>query len=75
MTAIQAARAAAKLKKEGIDVTLEAGPYGSFKVRVDDDVVVDGGALAFLGVLPTLKEIRSQVKEHGTKETGKGEDA
>lgn len=63
------------LKKEGIDVTLEAGPYGSFKVRVDDDVVVDGGALAFLGVLPTLNEIRSQVKEHGVTETGKGEDA
>lgn len=60
------------LKQEGIDVTLEAGPYGSFKVRVDDEVVVDGGALAFLGVLPTLNEIRSQVKAHGAGDTGKG---
>lgn len=59
------------LKREGMDVTLEAGPYGSFKVRVDDDVVVDGGALAFLGVLPTLNEIRSQVKAHDVGDTGK----
>ena len=57
------------LEREGIDVTLEAGPYGSFKVRVDDDVVVDGGRLAFLGVLPTLNEIRKQVKEHGVERT------
>ena len=52
------------LEREGIEVTLESGPYGSFKVRVDDDVVVDGGALAFLGVLPTLKQIRDQVRGH-----------
>ena len=57
------------LEREGIDVTLESGPYGSFKVRVDDDVVVDGGALAFLGVLPSLKQIRDQVKEHGVEGT------
>lgn len=55
------------LEREGIEVTLESGPYGSFKVRVDDDVVVDGGALAFLGVLPTLNEIRDQVKVHGVE--------
>lgn len=47
----------------GVDVILEAGPYGSFQVRVDDTVVVDGGSLAFLGVLPTLNEIRSQVAQ------------
>ena len=47
----------------GIEVTLEAGPYGSFEVRVDDDVVVDSGALAFLGVLPTLNLIRARVAE------------
>jgi len=48
----------------GVDVELEAGPYGSFQVRVDDTTVVDGGALAFLGVLPTLSEIRTQVARH-----------
>jgi hypothetical protein len=47
----------------GADVELEAGPYGSFQVRVDDTVVVDAGALAFLGVLPTLDEIRKQVAQ------------
>ena len=45
----------------GADVTLEAGPYGSFKVSVDNETVVQGGPLAFLGVLPTLDEIRTQV--------------
>lgn len=48
----------------GVEVTLEPGPYGSFKVRVGDATVVDAGALAFLGVLPTLDEIRARVAEH-----------
>jgi hypothetical protein len=48
----------------GVEVTLEAGPYGSFRVLADDDVVVDGGALAFLGVLPSLAEIRARVAAH-----------
>ena len=53
------------LRRElGADVELEAGPYGSFQVRVDDTPVVDGGALAFLGILPTLDEIRTQVAQH-----------
>lgn len=47
----------------GIDVTLEAGPYGSMNVRVDDEVVVDAGALAFLGILPGLNLIRTRVAE------------
>ena len=52
------------LKRDlGAEVVLEAGPYGSFQVRVDDTAVVDGGALAFLGVLPTLDEIRTQVAQ------------
>lgn len=48
----------------GVDVTLESGPYGSFEVRVDDATVVDAGALAFMGILPTLGEIRTRVAEH-----------
>lgn len=47
----------------GIEANLEAGPYGSFQVRVDEEVIVDGGALAFMGVLPPLTEIRSKVAE------------
>ena len=48
----------------GVDVELEAGPYGSFEVRVEDQAVIEGGNLAFLGVLPTLHEIRTQVSQH-----------
>ena len=48
----------------GVDVEIVAGPYGSFQVRVDDTLVVDAGALAFLGVLPTLDEVRTQVAQH-----------
>jgi hypothetical protein len=48
----------------GADVELVAGPYGSFEVRVDEKPVVEGGALAFLGVLPTLSEIRTVVEQH-----------
>ena len=52
------------LRRElGIEASLEAGPYGSFEVRVGDEVVVDSGALAFMGVLPPLSEIRSKVAE------------
>jgi hypothetical protein len=47
----------------GIDVALEPGPYGSLNVRVDDEIVVDSGALAFLGILPSLNLIRSRVAE------------
>ena len=33
------------------------GQYGEFKVLLDGDTVIDGGAAAFLGVLPTRKQI------------------
>lgn len=45
----------------GIEAELESGPYGSLKVFVDGEEVVDAGALAFMGVMPTLKHIRDQV--------------
>lgn len=52
---------AAALRREGLDVKTVSGPYGSFKVLVDDDPVVDGGPLAFLGILPSLRTIRARV--------------
>lgn len=45
-----------------VDVVLEAGPYGSFEVLVDGERVVDGGRLAFLGVLPSVHDIAASVK-------------
>ena len=36
--------------------------YGEFKVLVDGDTVVDGGAWAMLGVLPTGREVVDAVR-------------
>jgi hypothetical protein len=38
------------------------GHYGEFKVLVDGEVVVDGGAAAFLGVLPSGRKIVEAVR-------------
>ena len=51
----------------GIEVTLESGPYGTFQVLSDGEVIVDAGALAFLGVLPSLTEIRTRVEARRAK--------
>ena len=39
------------------------GRYGEFKVLVDDEVVVDAGALAVIGVLPTKRHVLAVVQE------------
>ena len=62
MSGIQAARAAAYLRKElGIEAVLVEGHYGELSVQVDGEEVINGGALAFLGVLPSLRRIRDAV--------------
>jgi hypothetical protein len=62
VSGIQAARAAAYLRKElGIDAVLVEGHYGELSVLVDGEEVLNGGALAFLGVLPSLRRIRDAV--------------
>lgn len=62
MTRIQAARAAAFLRKElGIEPIIAEGHYGELSVEVDGEEVINGGALAFLGVLPSLHRIRDAV--------------
>ena len=62
MSGIQAARAAAYLRKElGVDAVLVEGHYGELSVQVDGEEVINGGALAFLGVLPSLRRIRDAV--------------
>ena len=38
------------------------GHYGEFKVLVDGDTVIDGGAAAFLGVLPKKRKILDAVR-------------
>jgi len=39
------------------------GGYGEFTVLVDGETVVDGGALAALGVLPSGAKVVKAVKE------------
>lgn len=54
---------AAKLRRElNIEVEMAHGRYGEFKVTVDGDTVIDGGAAAFLGVLPTRREVVDAVR-------------
>ena len=54
---------AARLRRElQIDVDLVHGSYGQFKVLVDGDTLIDGGALAFLGVLPTGRQVLEAVR-------------
>jgi hypothetical protein len=54
---------AAKLRKElGTEVEMINGRYGEFKVLVDGETVVDAGALAALGVLPSSKTVIAAVR-------------
>jgi len=39
------------------------GQYGEYKVLVDDAVVVDGGPLVILGVMPSSRKIVDTVRE------------
>jgi hypothetical protein len=62
VSGIQASRAAAFLRRElGVDAELVEGHYGELSVQVDGEEVINGGALAFLGVLPSLRRIRDAV--------------
>ena len=54
---------AAQLRRElQTDVEMVRGQYGEFKVLVDGDTVIDGGAVAFLGVLPSRKKILATIR-------------
>ena len=46
-----------------IEVDTEHGRYGEYKVLVDGEVVVDGGALAALGVLPAARKTVKVVRD------------
>jgi hypothetical protein len=38
------------------------GRYGEFKILVDDDIVVDAGAMALLGIVPSGRRIVEAVR-------------
>jgi hypothetical protein len=63
VSGIHAVRVAARLRRElKTDVDLVKGRYGEFKVFVDDKVVVDGGALVTLGIMPSGKKVVEAVR-------------
>jgi hypothetical protein len=63
VSGIHAVRVAARLRRElKTDVDLVKGRYGEFKVLVDDKVVVDGGALVTLGIMPSGKKVVEAVR-------------
>lgn len=54
---------AARLRRElGIEVDAVHGRYGEYKVLVDGDTVIDGGALTALGVVPSGKKVVQAVR-------------
>jgi hypothetical protein len=47
------------LRRElGVEVDMQEGRYGEFTVLVDDRPVLHGGALTFIGVVPSLRQVR-----------------
>ena len=55
---------AARLRRElHAEVEMVRGRYGEFKVMVDGETVVDGGALAALGVLPSGRKVLAAVRD------------
>jgi len=63
VSGLHAVRVAARLRRElGSDVEMIKGRYGEFKVLVDGQTVVDAGALAALGVLPSGRRVVDAVK-------------
>ncbi|HKP47122.1 MAG TPA: hypothetical protein VJT50_11025 [Pyrinomonadaceae bacterium] len=55
---------AARLKRElKIEIDTEHGRYGEYKIFVDGELVIDGGARAALGILPSAKKVVSTVQE------------
>ena len=54
---------AARLRRElHEEVAMVRGRYGEFKVLVDGETVVDGGALTALGVLPSQRKVLDAVR-------------
>jgi hypothetical protein len=63
VTRLHAVRVAARLRRElDAEVDLVGGSYGQFLVLIDGATVVDGGAWAALGVLPSGRAVVEAVR-------------
>jgi hypothetical protein len=60
---LHAVRVAARLRRElGIEVDTVHGNYGEYKVLVDGEPVIDGGARAVFGMLPSGRKVVEAVR-------------
>lgn len=56
---------AAKLRRDlEIDVDMVHGRYAEYKVLVDGETVIDGGALTALGIVPAGRKVVEAVRAH-----------
>jgi hypothetical protein len=54
---------AARIRRQlRTDVDMVHGSYGQFQVLVDNAVLIDGGSLAFVGVLPSVRNVVEAVR-------------
>jgi len=54
---------AARLRRDlRTDVEMVRGHYGEFKVLVDGETVIDGGALTALGIMPSRQRVVDAVR-------------
>ena len=66
---------AAKLRRDlAIDVDMIHGRYGEYRILVDGQTVIDGGALAALGVVPASRRVVEAVRAYLSRDSG-GADA
>ena len=55
---------AAKIRRElNTEVEMVHGAYGEFKVLVDGETAIEGGALRTLGVLPSGRKVVDAVRQ------------
>jgi len=62
---------AAKLRRDlGIDVDMVHGRYGEYRILVDGQTVIDGGALTVLGIVPARRTAVEAVRAHLSRDSG-----
>ena len=62
---------AAKLRRDlGIDVDMVHGRYGEYRILVDGETVIDGGALTVLGIVPARRKAVEAVRAHLSRRPG-----
>ncbi len=61
---MHAVRVAAKVRRElNVQAQIVGGPYGQFQVLLDGALVLDGGPLAALGILPSSRKVIDALRD------------